>query len=1003
MSTWASPSPDHPAAFAARKGRVLLAAGQRELAISWLDRAARLAPEDVFVRLSLASAMAAAGDGHARRLFGEMVRCGGPREAFLGLAILDFRQGKLLEASKTLGTMLQHFAPPEGPAMMKAAEQISEACGLPGWVSSNADGEVTVHLRQGVTAKPTGRINGTDIPFVSVKPSSAGRWSSRLSESQFHGLLSVEAAGLPLLGSPLDVSVLRRLEGVVQALDGGLKGWIRYPADPDKIPYIDITPAGSSPTASFTLATTGLDQDSSAPIVTGGQRWAFQMARQDIPWLGPLHVTCPGGRALFGSPIDPTLDERTALRAAYQLRDVTLAHPGCGHEADYTRPLPAMAPMPQRTPSIVSHAPGIDVIIPVYRGAAEFRACLDSVLLADTGAVRIIIVDDGSPDQELRAEVAAAQKYVGVEVLSHSRNLGFPAAINTGLRGSAGRDVVLLNSDTLVPHGWLERLRAVAYSASDIGSVTPFTNNGSIASYPDPGGNEAPDGLDGLTALDQAAWAANGAGSVELPTGVGFCMYIRYDCLAEVGHLRDDVFAQGYGEENDWCLRARRLGWRHALATGVFVAHLEGRSFGPAKTHLMRRNADILEGLHPGYGTLVRQFHARDPLAPARRAIDIERWRQAKSAAGAIILITHRRGGGVERFVSERAQALRVVGLRPIIMRPSSNTKLAACVLSDGTGANYANLCFALPDEKESLLELLREEGVRRVEIHHLLDHGPEISSLADELGVPFHIAVHDYACLCPRISLLGRNGRYCGEPDLPSCSTCAEDWEEGGDQSDVAGLRVNSRKLFQRAQLITAPSLDVADRLTRHLGTLSSLRVTPWESLQGTDSPLKERHLDMGQDAVLAVVGAIGREKGYDVLLACARDAERRGLPLSFLVVGRTMDDNRLLRTGRVFVTGPYQEGEAEDLLKRHAPAAGFVPSVVPETWCFALTELLKARLPVAAFHLGAQAERLEAVRGSLLLPITDTAPAINAALLEWLGFPTRSSDDANETAIIA
>ena len=59
-------------------------------------------------------------------------------------------------------------------------------------------------------------------------------------------------------------------------------------------------------------------------------------------------------------------------------------------------------------------------------------------------------------------------------------------------------------------------------------------------------------------------------------------MYLRRDCLDAVGVFRDDLFAQGYGEENDFCLRARHLGWRHVAAPGVFVAHRGAQSFGPA-------------------------------------------------------------------------------------------------------------------------------------------------------------------------------------------------------------------------------------------------------------------------------------------------------------------------------------------------------------------------------------------------------------------------------------
>ena len=102
----------------------------------------------------------------------------------------------------------------------------------------------------------------------------------------------------------------------------------------------------------------------------------------------------------------------------------------------------------------------------------------------------------------------------------------------------------------------------------------------------------------------------NGGEAIDIPVGVGFCMYIRRACLDAVGLFRADLFAQGYGEENDFCLRARHLGWRHVAATGVFVAHIGGQSFGTAARHLRARNAALLERLHPGYDALI-QAHVR--------------------------------------------------------------------------------------------------------------------------------------------------------------------------------------------------------------------------------------------------------------------------------------------------------------------------------------------------------------------------------------------------------
>jgi len=136
-------------------------------------------------------------------------------------------------------------------------------------------------------------------------------------------------------------------------------------------------------------------------------------------------------------------------------------------------------------------------------------------------------------------------------------------------------------------------------------------------------------------------------------------------------------------------------------------------------------------------------------------------------------------------------------------------------------------------------------------------------------------------------------------------------------------------------------------------------------------------------------VVGGIGPEKGYDVLLACARDAATRGLPLEFVLVGHTPDDDALLATGRVFVTGPYEAADAVAEIRAQQADLGFLPSLWPETWCFTLGEAWLAGLDVAVFDIGAPAERVRRTGRGWVLPLGLSPAAVNNALLAVKTFP--------------
>jgi glycosyltransferase involved in cell wall biosynthesis len=196
-----------------------------------------------------------------------------------------------------------------------------------------------------------------------------------------------------------------------------------------------------------------------------------------------------------------------------------------------------------------------------------------------------------------------------------------------------------------------------------------------------------------------------------------------------------------------------------------------------------------------------------------------------------------------------------------------------------------------------------------------------------------------------------------------------------------VAALRDRSREILSGARRVIAPSQDAADRMAKHFPGLF-VTVVPHENDGAVDEPPPISLVD--GTVRVCVLGAFGLHKGFEVLLACALDAAQRGLELTFVVVGTTIDDERLMETGRVYVTGPYQPGEAVTLVRAQEATLAFLPSIWPETWCLALTELWSAGLRVAAFDIGAPAERIRRTGRGFLMPLGLSAPEINDTLLE-------------------
>jgi len=201
---------------------------------------------------------------------------------------------------------------------------------------------------------------------------------------------------------------------------------------------------------------------------------------------------------------------------------------------------------------------------------------------------------------------------------SNRENLGFVATANLGMRMGDGH-VVLLNSDTEVTPGWLDGLRRCLDSDPRIATATPWTNNGEIASLPNfcTPNPPPPD----PTRVAEVIAACGAPVYPELPTAVGFCMAISRAAIDRIGLFDAEVFGRGYGEENDFSMRAVEAGMRNVLCDDVYVVHLGGRSFGPLGLRPGEESMQRLLSLHPGYLEQVRAFIASDPLAPRRQQL----------------------------------------------------------------------------------------------------------------------------------------------------------------------------------------------------------------------------------------------------------------------------------------------------------------------------------------------------------------------------------------------
>lgn len=635
------------------------------------------------------------------------------------------------------------------------------------------------------------------------------------------------------------------------------------------------------------------------------------------------------------------------------------------------------------------------VVVPVYNAFDLLVSCVRAIENTAVSAVcRVVIINDGSTDQRVSRFLKSIEEDEHFEVIDSESNRGFTSSVNLGLSLSRpDEDVIILNSDAYVTPGWIEALQAAAYSDKDIGTVTPVSDYAGAFSFPEPGKrNPVPEGW----SQEQYARYVREAIPpylIDVPTGHGFCMYIRRDCLDKVGKLDEKAFPRGYGEENDFCQRAIRQGFRNVMLGSTIVYHHGSASFNDEKQQLLASGKKVLAERYPGYSEDVRRCFGSRVMQQLRQA-HTDAFNKAPknpkqyNVQPRFLYVISTITGGTPQTNQDLMGAMADTAMTYVLRCDSRVITLS--LFEDGVSKELERYELNEPitpfphtsDEYDSVVsEWLFRYQFSLVHVRHIGWHSLGLLRLVKAWSLPLVFSFHDYYTICPTVKLLDNNMRFCGGECTLGAGHCKHElWPpesiKGLKHSAVYSWQGIFEKYLGHCDAFVTTSEQVKGVISKRYPSLSD---KPFRVIEhGRDFPQLYQlaaPLALGDRLKLVVIGNIGLAKGAMQLKQLAAEAERLNIELH--VVGSVCKE--LADTKDVTFHGQYSRDSLSDIITKIRPHLSLILSIWRETWCHTLTESWAFGLPVVAFDIGAVGERVRKTEAGWLLENRDVESLIS------------------------
>ena len=441
-----------------------------------------------------------------------------------------------------------------------------------------------------------------------------------------------------------------------------------------------------------------------------------------------------------------------------------------------------------------------------------------------------------------------------------------------------------------------------------------------------------------------------------VPTGNGFCLYLTAAARAAVGLFDAENFPLGYGEENDFSMRASAAGLVNLIDDATYVFHRRSASFGRSKPEILEISRTTLDRLHPEYTQLVRDWTETDPLDSVRAKMKIQLRRAAEGVAENIVpndrrpcllFILHDGTGGT-RFTSEDLSDAMAAHYRTILLFGALDHWTLAEYF-EGRITPVRRYVFSeqwrvdrpmATDRLAAIREICVDYAVALAHVRHLLASGPELLDALRELEIPIVFSFHDFYTICPTIQLLDETRTYCAGKCTPGAGDCPlpANWF----RPPLPWLKHRYVHEHQRRMTKALPICDAfvttseasRDLITKHFPALNDERFTVIE--HGRDLPRLElaRAPVPGEPLRAIFFGALSPTKGLKLILELLETNQQAGRPIELHILGQKPTNFEPAPLGGIY-HGAYERDEISKHISAIGPAVSLIPSLWPGSSC--------------------------------------------------------------------